>query len=958
MGLTRPKIWDLDTNIEYFTDPMLVLHTGPVTTANVDVGIVFNRAHGLVPNVAWYWSETLQSMVAALTPTGNTYVSQYTYSNVSVSSYANVTIGNIIANTAVYSPAYFYANGTPFVSSNYGNTQVLANLASTGNPITIGSNLTVNGNLTVVGNITSVNYDTINYTETANVLNANVLTVSGVNIISNVSSLQNQITGANTNISAIQANIGSYYTYANANVSSLQNQITGANTNISVIQANIGAYELYSNANVGSIFNTVTTHTTWLGNLQANVYANANVVAYLGNNPITVGGNLIANSGVTSTSTTTGALQVAGGVGVSGNTYTGSLYTTNGLFWAGNGKVISTGGSTTISINNSIYSNTANATTSTTLIDTYPVSGNTFVRWILTSIDNVNKNYAACTIDSLNDGANVYYTEYADIKSNVSSSVATFISNISSGNINLYAVGASPNVTISSERILLGSNTPIGYLNQNVTPNPSVYQGQSVVGTVATLVDTLPISGNTFVRWITTSKDYINNNYRSSTVDTINDGTNVYYAEIAVLKTKATANVTVFTSNISSGNINLYAVGDSSIVNVSFERVVLGSSTTAGYLTNSSGSQNLTDYVGKTSVTTSPTLVDSVAVLGNTLVRWTLVNKDNTNSYYSSSTIDAITDGGNVYYAEYDVIRSINSQPVSTFTSNVTNGNITLWATGSSTSVTTSFQRTILGNSTVSAYSYSNTPTTVIWNGGIVTGQIETTGAILVTNATQSTGNSTGALVVTGGVGIGGNTNIGGNATIGGNTTIGGNIVATGNVYSAAYFYSNGSPFLSSSYGNVQMLANLATSGNPVTFGSNIAVSGNITTAGISINGVGLLTSTEVYDLDDISNYTDGLTNTFRPTYNGSAVTVTNAWNLDIFVNGVNQPAFKYNSDLVWGGYALTASKGYCIDYSGNVRFADALPATSQVSITTKLGTNTQTTKTYPFKPLDIMLGS
>ena len=121
MGLTRPKIWDLDTNIEYFTDPMLVLHTGPVTTANVDVGIVFNRAHGLVPNVAWYWSETLQSMVAALTPTGNTYVSQYNYSNVSVSSYANVTIGNVIANTAVYSPAYFYANGTPFTSSSYGN---------------------------------------------------------------------------------------------------------------------------------------------------------------------------------------------------------------------------------------------------------------------------------------------------------------------------------------------------------------------------------------------------------------------------------------------------------------------------------------------------------------------------------------------------------------------------------------------------------------------------------------------------------------------------------------------------------------------------------------------------------------------------------------------------------------------------------------------------------------------
>lgn len=143
----------------------------------------------------------------------------------------------------------------------------------------------------------------------------------------------------------------------------------------------------------------------------------------------------------------------------------------------------------------------------------------------------------------------------------------------------------------------------------------------------------------------------------------------------------------------------------------------------------------------------------------------------------------------------------------------------------------------------------------------------------------------------------------------------------------------------------------------------NLYVGGNILTTNLSIAQLNVgssagLTSTEAYDLDDISNYTDGYTNTFVPTYNGTQVSISNAWNLDVSVNGFRQPAFRYNSDVVWGGYALTASRGYCLDYAGNVRFADSVPQNSQVLMTVKPGTNTQKIKTYPFSPLDIMLGS
>ena len=84
----------------------------------------------------------------------------------------------------------------------------------------------------------------------------------------NASSLQNQITGANTNIQTLNANVGSYQTWANANAVSQQNQITGANTNIQTLNANVGSFYTWANLN----FSTTT-------------YSNSNVAAYLLANP-------------------------------------------------------------------------------------------------------------------------------------------------------------------------------------------------------------------------------------------------------------------------------------------------------------------------------------------------------------------------------------------------------------------------------------------------------------------------------------------------------------------------------------------------------------------------------------------------------------------------------------------------------------------------------------------------
>jgi hypothetical protein len=117
------------------------------------------------------------------------------------------------------------------------------------------------------------------------------------------------------------------------------------------------------------------------------------------------------------------------------------------------------------------------------------------------------------------------------------------------------------------------------------------------------------------------------------------------------------------------------------------------------------------------------------------------------------------------------------------------------------------------------------------------------------------------------------------------------------------------------------------------------------------------------YDLDDVTYKCDGFTNTFPLKYNQTAVTTVSPFNLMVTVNGLVQPAFDSNYDTVWFSNVLPASKGYCIDISGNpstnnyIKFADAPPAKSEINIRLTAGIRNTTVKRYPFKPIDILMG-
>ena len=141
---------------------------------------------------------------------------------------------------------------------------------------------------------------------------------------------------------------------------------------------------------------------------------------------------------------------------------------------------------------------------------------------------------------------------------------------------------------------------------------------------------------------------------------------------------------------------------------------------------------------------------------------------------------------------------------------------------------------------------------------------------------------------------------------------------------------------------------------------TDINIIGNITAGNIAANtrvnfpDGSRITSALVYDLDEM--YPDGNTNVFSPRYNQSSVAVSNPWNLLVTINGIFQPAFTENSDTVWLSSALCASRGYTIS-AGNIKFADPPPAGTTVHARTQPGSAQTTTKIYPFKPVDILLG-
>jgi hypothetical protein len=194
MSLTRPRLQDLDTNVEYFKTPQLLLNQGS-TRANVDVGLVFNRNSGWVSNVAIFWNEGTQSMVTAYTSS-----SGLTHANLTLTGYANVTVGAVNLDHAAQ-----MASGT---ITNVGTGDGLLDSWSTsafrGGKYVITTTDNVHGNYQITEVLIlqdGINADVTSYGVLTNLANANVSVMTfSANVNSGVVGLWGTGTSSNNTV--------------------------------------------------------------------------------------------------------------------------------------------------------------------------------------------------------------------------------------------------------------------------------------------------------------------------------------------------------------------------------------------------------------------------------------------------------------------------------------------------------------------------------------------------------------------------------------------------------------------------------------------------------------------------------------------------------------------------------------------------------------------------------------
>lgn len=194
-------------------------------------------------------------------------------------------------------------------------------------------------------------------------------------------------------------------------------------------------------------------------------------------------------------------------------------------------------------------------------------------------------------------------------------------------NLSINNATVSANLVVGSvytNNLLFANGDP--YISETTESN--IYNGNVTVGTSVTLVDTVASTGVSSVRWTITARDTVNGTLRSSTIDSVNDGTDTYYNEYGVVLSDNSYEVAVFTSNISAGAINLYALGESASVVLTYQRTTLGDNTVPGYVAGiASGGPAFTGTVS-----------GNLSVLGTTFVTGDIIPTSNNTVNIGSPT--------------------------------------------------------------------------------------------------------------------------------------------------------------------------------------------------------------------------------------------------------------------------------------------------------------------------------
>jgi hypothetical protein len=326
--------------------------------------------------------------------------------------------------------------------------------------------------------------------------------------------LANSVTGANASISSINANIGSYYTWANANVAGLRSSITAANSVIS-------------------------THGTWLSNLQAN-------------------NNSLINGSYSLTLNSDGTMTLPLGV-INGNTVQTYLSSTNstgaGLVWRS-----ASGGGVGQAYQNEIYAGINGVTITTFVGVPASLTSGQWVFGINNSILFPDSSQQTTAYPGTATSLTTINTEISTLQANIGSyytwanaNVAAILTNLPAGNITTTGtvkVGSYANIAIATGTASLSALTITG----------NVYGKSGSPGYLDAITLTNNYSGatnpNKWIRLDSSGDFQIINSAYSATVLQVTD------AGIIATGGQSTSSSSLPTSNAISLNNNGYLFDD------------------------------------------------------------------------------------------------------------------------------------------------------------------------------------------------------------------------------------------------------------------------------------------------------------------------------------------------------------------------------------------------------------
>jgi hypothetical protein len=230
--------------------------------------------------------------------------------------------------------------------------------------------------------------------------------------------------------------------------------------------------------------------------------------------------------------------------------------------------------------------------------------------------------------------------------------------------------------------------------------NSNIYVGSKAVTTSQTVINSIASSGSTSVRWTVSAVDNTNGRYKTSTVDVLSDGTDVYISEYAVVLSNSNYEVVSLTADINDSNIRLLGTGDSSNVSVYFQRSFLGSSSSVGYVKASlsvDGMATLTDTQTLTNKTLTAPVINKIIVSPSTTsvnTTATVIDTFVAATYQGAKYLITISNGSNYNIIEALLVHDGTTATVTVYgetstnaslgdiTADISSGNVRLLYTG------------------------------------------------------------------------------------------------------------------------------------------------------------------------------------------------------------------------------------------------------------------------------------